>query len=983
MKRGSFICILSLILSLLIIGQVFAFIKVGVVKKVVGRANVLRQGKFPAIKLKIGDPIFKGDILRTKSRSKLEIQLVDGSVIKIGPRSRVDITQYIKEAGKYKAIFELKRGTMGAFVSEKEVRAIKTNPQANKFEVRTPIAIAGVRGTDFVVSQLGELSSVTVLKGKVYVFNRKFPEKIIEVKENQFTIVKPFIPPLPPKPLTPVQKKKIEQTITISKKVENLMKKSAKKAKEVTEKLEQTEVSKIPKVAIKKTGEKVVSLFLQNAGNLQSISYQIVKKSYPNLLKVETSETNLSLKETLSQITNIPITETSDVAESISKEIEEIIPHFTGIAFNIYPKNFSYALRGLLVLPALLPSFDLGIQTTVFTDIPSKVSFTLGNLTSTKDEANTEHSFEFEFPQTITSLNATIEAQAKETTTTTFPLKICIDYVNGTLIDETNGVSLLTQSVLLGINTSDVPIEVKDNTGGFLIAFNQTIPSGVSIKSAGIATNGSSFYLFIDSNNLDTIADKFIAVEPNVLLKGENISYNLNCTTSGCFIQNKTPINVYPAISFSYSSGGYYLWQKSENTFTYKPWNLIFAEKNLAALVLKLNSTFSPDGAVFGTTSFGGRILGIQLASSDKIVFKANATIIEMDYTSDNSTGFYFGKLGTDFDSSYVDEDLQILEVEGKWKKIPLIYGATNDTSFSEVIPDLTSSNINVFLYNFSDSFFIKSGAEGEQIGIFNFQEGGNFTGPISTPWEEKWDLTALDYNTNKNLNAFYYLIGDTWGNETIPEGTILNSIHGKIYGAYIDLNSTSYPVAGIFVGETIGTFDPITSTFQRVSTGVAISAKLLINLIDEGKADELKDLGIPVVEIGRDTLTYSNPDCTSGICSVTMQNVRFLSTSANTPPTVWVTNEVSGTYAESVSPDTIVTLSGNAIHGLNFKVTVWDANRNAWAAEISPSTTFTGTIGEYSIEDMRGYAGGKIDPSNQQFTGEAAGIVKAVNTAE
>ncbi|NPA40376.1 MAG: FecR domain-containing protein [Thermodesulfobacteria bacterium] len=967
MKKSFFIFTITLILML--ITQAFAFVKVGVVKKVLGRANVLRQGKFPAVRLKPGDPVFKGDILRTKSRSKLEIQLIDGSVIKIGPRSRVDITQYIKQAGKYKAIFELRRGTMGAFVSEKEVKEIQSNPKANKFEVHTPIAIAGVRGTDFVVSQLGELSSITVLKGKVYVFNKNFPQKIVELKSNQFTIVKPFIPPLPPKPVLPSQKKKLEKVITISKEEVSI------------EKLGKEAAEKVGETNIKKLESKTFSLFSNEFTNLENISYQLTKKPTVNFLKTGISMTAQSFEEALSQITKIPITETSNVAESISQEIEETIPHFTGIAFNIFPKlSSAYALRTLLALPTL-PSFNSSLQTTVFTDIPSEVTLTIGNVTYTDQEPVTEHSFEFEFPQTITTLNATLAIKGKEdTNSTSFPLNVSISYTNGTLIDGINQLSLSTQSVVLGINTSAVPLEVKENTGSFLIAVNQTVSTGSFIKSAGIAVNGSSAYIFFDSNSSDSIADKFVAVTPDVLLKGENIAYSINATLLGSYlIQNRTPVDVYNRIFSSYSSS-YNFWQNSTNTVLAKPWNFILAEKNQAVLMLSFNSTLSESGAVFGETGatdyvFGGRIFGIK-SPSGNIFYKANATLIVMENFSNNTVGFYFAKLGKEFNSSYIDQDLQILEAEGEWKKIPLIGFSLNEIFLAAFNSSVISSTDGVFVYDSSYSFSLKTDSNNNQIGIFNFQEGGYNETAVTSPWEELWQLDSNIALTNGQiLNATYYLFGDAWGNQTISEGTLLNSIHGKIYGAYLDVNSTSYPVAGIFVGETLGTFDPNTFTFQRFSSGVAISAKLLISLIDQGKVDELKDLGIPVVEIGRDTLEFKDTACPGGICSVTMQDVRFLSTSANTPPTIWVTDKVSGTYAGTVLPNTSVVLSSNAISNLNFKITHWDTSRNAWAAEI---TSGTGSVGGYIIEDMRGYAGGKIDPSNQQFTGEAAGIVKS-----
>jgi len=69
--------------------------EVGRVGKVTGRVTLLRGGKLPAIKVVKGLPLFTGDIIRTKRNSKVEVILKDGSILKIGPRSRVDITEYL------------------------------------------------------------------------------------------------------------------------------------------------------------------------------------------------------------------------------------------------------------------------------------------------------------------------------------------------------------------------------------------------------------------------------------------------------------------------------------------------------------------------------------------------------------------------------------------------------------------------------------------------------------------------------------------------------------------------------------------------------------------------------------------------------------------------------------------------------------------------------------------------------------------------
>jgi hypothetical protein len=140
----------------------------------------------------------------------------------------------------------------------------------------------------------------------------------------------------------------------------------------------------------------------------------------------------------------------------------------------------------------------------------------------------------------------------------------------------------------------------------------------------------------------------------------------------------------------------------------------------------------------------------------------------------------------------------------------------------------------------------------------------------------------------------------------------------------------------------------------------------------------KLKDLGIPVVEIGKVTLTGS----ATGV-SVTLNDVRFFAHSNSDPPTLWVTNNVSGTYDTSFSGTGTVSLSGSSenanISNLSFEFTSWDTSNGKWTAKIypDPGASSIGSVGTYTIQTMKGVAGGSIDTSSNSFSGTAAGIVR------
>jgi hypothetical protein len=176
-----------------------------------GRVDILRGGALPALFVKIGDPVFVKDVIRTKSNSKAEVLFTDGNLLKLSQRSRVDIGEYITDETKKREIIQLKRGNVEAVVDKNTVDRIKVSPKANQFEIHTPFAVAGVRGTVYSVHQMRNVTTVFVLKGVVYVYNPKFPDKIVVVKAGQMTRVYEDRPPLRPRSTTGEEKKRFEK----------------------------------------------------------------------------------------------------------------------------------------------------------------------------------------------------------------------------------------------------------------------------------------------------------------------------------------------------------------------------------------------------------------------------------------------------------------------------------------------------------------------------------------------------------------------------------------------------------------------------------------------------------------------------------------------------------------------------------------------------------------------------------------------------
>jgi len=118
---------------------------VGEIKVVTGAAQIER-GK-DRLPVKVGMAVQEADKVVTAAESTVGITFADNSLLSIGPNSVLAIDKYVFDSTTHVGQFDstLSKGTL-AVVSGK---IVKQSPEAMR--VRTPSAIMGVRGTDFIV----------------------------------------------------------------------------------------------------------------------------------------------------------------------------------------------------------------------------------------------------------------------------------------------------------------------------------------------------------------------------------------------------------------------------------------------------------------------------------------------------------------------------------------------------------------------------------------------------------------------------------------------------------------------------------------------------------------------------------------------------------------------------------------------------------------------------------------------------------------
>ena len=141
----------------------------GAITFVDGEASRIVGGK--TVKLKAGAGVYQGDVIETARRTRLELTLLDQSVLRLGPLSRVELDSaaFGKSPDDRKVSAKLRVGNVWATVT-------RTLGGEARFEVKTENAVAGVRGTTFRVDASKDKSCVVkVYSGTVAVAGGPLP----------------------------------------------------------------------------------------------------------------------------------------------------------------------------------------------------------------------------------------------------------------------------------------------------------------------------------------------------------------------------------------------------------------------------------------------------------------------------------------------------------------------------------------------------------------------------------------------------------------------------------------------------------------------------------------------------------------------------------------------------------------------------------------------------------------------------------------
>jgi len=173
MKKGLF---LLFILMLVSCSKKPTKVEYGYITFYYGDVSVVHQEKTTKPKLKM--ILRSDDRVTTGKEGRLDIQLQNFGLIRINENSEVDLKRTITEVNDSVSV-SMNNGQVLCKLSKLQ--------KGTEFNITTPTAVAGVRGTTFLVEadeQKGT-SEIAVAEGEVEVEDKKFPGKTKTVRGNE------------------------------------------------------------------------------------------------------------------------------------------------------------------------------------------------------------------------------------------------------------------------------------------------------------------------------------------------------------------------------------------------------------------------------------------------------------------------------------------------------------------------------------------------------------------------------------------------------------------------------------------------------------------------------------------------------------------------------------------------------------------------------------------------------------------------------
>jgi hypothetical protein len=180
MKKNAYLCCLLIGLFFLYPASVVMAEEsaLGQVKKVIGLMEIQRAKQTTWLAGQRDTEVFFGDTITTGDESEGLIKLIDESIIRVHANSKIVLNTMISPVEKKHSVL-LFFGKLWNKISKKALRK-------KVFEVQTPTAVCGVRGTDFEIASYEDGTMlVRVNSGEVEVDNEVVRETLVSNQGTQ------------------------------------------------------------------------------------------------------------------------------------------------------------------------------------------------------------------------------------------------------------------------------------------------------------------------------------------------------------------------------------------------------------------------------------------------------------------------------------------------------------------------------------------------------------------------------------------------------------------------------------------------------------------------------------------------------------------------------------------------------------------------------------------------------------------------------
>ncbi|MBW2610799.1 MAG: FecR domain-containing protein [Deltaproteobacteria bacterium] len=144
------------------------------VQRVKGEVVVLHAHEAnKGYRVRPGLMLYKGDTIVTMKKGKVRFKMNDGSILSLASRTKLELN---------KSVYDQKKKSRSSFLNmafgkARFLVAKLLKFKRSEFKVKTPTAVCGVRGSDFVIEASPQITSVTSFeKTTIEIASLKYPE---------------------------------------------------------------------------------------------------------------------------------------------------------------------------------------------------------------------------------------------------------------------------------------------------------------------------------------------------------------------------------------------------------------------------------------------------------------------------------------------------------------------------------------------------------------------------------------------------------------------------------------------------------------------------------------------------------------------------------------------------------------------------------------------------------------------------------------